>query len=130
MAPSVRYDSGSASAAGAATLRDPLRERSQRVARRWSKAPTELDKRASVELSSVEIDALKLLKLKQKSRVEVIPDGMPSIAMAVRWLAELGGYSGNSNAGHQARSSSAEAWRKLATAVEILEEIRESNKMR
>lgn len=101
-----------------------------RIERLKHLARTEPDRPASVELSPVEIEALKLLKLKQKSRVEVIPDGTPSIAMAVRWLADLGGYSGNSNAGPPGSIIIGRGVAKLATAVEILEAIHESQRMR
>src|SRR5688572_7922806 len=101
-----------------------------RIERLKHMARTEPEKPASVELTTVEIQALKLLKQRQKSRVEVVPDGMPSIAMAVRWLADLGGYSGNSNAGPPGSITIARGMAKLATAVEVLEAIQASGKMR
>jgi hypothetical protein len=101
-----------------------------RIERLKHLARTEPETPASVELTKVEVEALKLLKLRQKSRVEVIPDGTPSIAMAVRWLADLGGYSGNSNAGPPGSIVIGRGMTKLATAVEILEAIHESRKMR
>jgi hypothetical protein len=101
-----------------------------RVERLKHLARTEPEKPASVELSKIEIEAIKLLKLRQKSRVEVIPDGMPSIALVVRWLADLGGYSGNSNAGPPGSITIGRGMAKLATAVEILEAIHQSQKMR
>ena len=54
---------------------------------------------ASVELSSCEIRALLLLKRKYKKRTETIPDTMPTIAQAGRWIADLGGYTGKSSGG-------------------------------
>src|SRR6185295_12018350 len=47
------------------------------------------DRPASVELSADELRALLLLKRRQKKRNEVVPDTMPSIEQAVRWLADL-----------------------------------------
>jgi hypothetical protein len=53
---------------------------------------------------------------------------MPKIATAVRWLADLGGYSGNSDAGAPGSLIIGRGVAKRATAVEILEAIRGSNK--
>jgi hypothetical protein len=118
------------SAAASKTWATLLATVAARIERLKHLARNEPETPASVELSKVEIEALKLLKLRQKSRVEVIPDGMPSIAMAVRWLADLGGYSGNSNAGPPGSIVIGRGVAKLATAVEILEAIHESRKMR
>ena len=49
---------------------------------------------ASVELSEHEIQALIFLKRKYKKKTETIPDDMPTLAQAVTWLAEIGGYTG------------------------------------
>jgi Transposase DNA-binding/Transposase Tn5 dimerisation domain len=54
---------------------------------------------ASVELSPHEIRALILLKRRQKARTETVPDTMPTIAQAARWIADLGGYTGKSSGG-------------------------------
>jgi len=101
-----------------------------RIERLKHMARTEPENPASAELTTTEVQALKLLKQRQKSRVEVIPDGMPSIAMAVRWLADLGGYSGNSNAGPPGAITIGRGLAKLAIAVEILEAIRAAGKLR
>jgi hypothetical protein len=68
-------------------------ERLKYLARTQPEAP------ASIALSPVEIEALRAAKSKIKKRTEVIPDGTPSIAVAVRWIAELGGYTGKSSGG-------------------------------
>jgi len=60
---------------------------------------TEPDLPASEEFDDVEILALKYLKNKNKKRNETIPKGMPSIAEATLWVAELGGYTGKSSGG-------------------------------
>jgi len=54
---------------------------------------------ASVEFTEVEIRALILLKRDQKKKTETIPDTMPTIGDATRWVAELGGYTGKSSGG-------------------------------
>jgi hypothetical protein len=46
-----------------------------------------------------EIDALILMKRRHAKRTEHIPDGTPTIAHAVRWLADLGGYAGHKSSG-------------------------------
>jgi Transposase DNA-binding/Transposase Tn5 dimerisation domain len=54
---------------------------------------------ADAEFSEVELHALILLKRRSKKKTEVIPDTVPSIGQATRWLAELGGYTGKSSGG-------------------------------
>jgi len=54
---------------------------------------------ASVELSPYEIQAVLLLKRDQKARTEVVPDTMPTIGQAARWIADIGGYTGKSSGG-------------------------------
>jgi hypothetical protein len=68
-------------------------ERLKHLARTQPQAP------ATIELSADELDALRVAKIRIKSRVETIPDGVPSIAQAVRWIADLGGYTGKSSGG-------------------------------
>jgi hypothetical protein len=70
-----------------------------RVERINHRARTSPDLPASVELSPTEIRALLLLKRKYKKRTETIPDTMPTIAQAARWIADLGGYTGKSSGG-------------------------------
>jgi Transposase Tn5 dimerisation domain len=70
-----------------------------RVERLKHLARTQPDAPATIELSALELEALRAAKHKIKSRVETIPDGVPSIAQAVRWIADLGGYTGKSSGG-------------------------------
>ena len=62
-------------------------------------ARTQPDAAATVALSPMEIDALRAAKTKYKARTETIPEAMPTIAQAVLWIAELGGYTGKSSGG-------------------------------
>jgi len=62
-------------------------------------ARSEPDKPASVELDPYEIRALIMLKREQKKKTELVPDTMPTIAQATRWIADLGGYTGKSSGG-------------------------------
>lgn len=57
------------------------------------------DAPASSIMSELEIEALKAAKMRQKKRTEVIPERMPTVAEAVRWIADLGGYTGKSSGG-------------------------------
>lgn len=72
----------------------------------------------SVELEPIEIEALILLKRRSKKRNECIPDSMPSIADATRWIAELGGYTGKSSGGPPGTIVLARGLERLAYAVE------------
>lgn len=54
---------------------------------------------ACVELDSYEIRALILLKREHKKKTESVPDTMPTIGQATRWIADLGGYTGRSSGG-------------------------------
>ena len=55
-------------------------------------ARTEPDSPATIELHEDEIAALILAKRRIKTSVETVPDGVPTIAVAVRWIAEIGGW--------------------------------------
>jgi hypothetical protein len=79
-----------------ATMLAPV---AMRVERLKHLARTQPDLPASVELSDVELEALKVAKTRIKKRTEMIPTGMPTISQAVRWIADLGGYTGKSSGG-------------------------------
>ena len=57
-------------------------------------ARNEPDAPATDVFTPIEIEALKAAKTRQKKRTETIPDGVPTIGQAVRWLGDLGGYQG------------------------------------
>ena len=54
---------------------------------------------ADTEFSEIELHALILLKRRSKKRTEEIPDAVPTLGEATRWLAEIGGYTGKSSGG-------------------------------
>jgi Transposase DNA-binding/Transposase DDE domain len=56
---------------------------------------------ATIELAEVEIRALIVAKRQIKTSVETVPDGIPTIAQATLWIADLGGYSGHYKKGRQ-----------------------------
>jgi hypothetical protein len=92
-------------------------------------ARTSPDVPASVELSFQEIRALRLLKRKQKKRTETIPDTMPTIAQAARWIADLGGYTGKSSGGPFGSITLGRGLTKVVTAASVLEALDEESKM-
>lgn len=85
---------------------------------------TQPDLPATVELRSVELRALLLLKRAQKKRNETIPDTTPTIAQATRWIADLGGYTGKSSGGPPGSITirrGLDKIRTVARALEVLE---------
>ena len=93
-------------------------------------ARNEPEKPASVELSHIEIEALKLLKNDQKKRTETIPDEMPTIATAVGWIADIGGYTGKSSGGPPGATTIAQGMSCLAIAVRTVQAMRGLEKKR
>lgn len=99
-------------------------ERLKHLARNEPEAP------ASIELSDVEIEALKLLKRDQKKKTEVVGEEMPTIALAVRWIADIGGYTGKSSGGPPGATTIGRGLEDLAVATRVLENLRTSEKKR
>ena len=58
-------------------------------------ARTQPDEPATCALTEIEIQALIFAKRRIKTSVELVPDGIPSIETAVRWIADLGGWAGH-----------------------------------
>lgn len=70
-----------------------------RVERLKHLARTQPDAPATIELSPMEVDALRAAKRTRfKKKTETITDDMPSIATAVFWIAQYGGYQGKTAA--------------------------------
>ena len=74
-----------------ATLLASVAARIERLKRLSRESP---DAPATIELSDGEIRAIIWLKRQRKKKTETIPDTTPSLGDAVRWLAEIGGYTG------------------------------------
>jgi hypothetical protein len=83
-------------------------------------ARKQADRPASIDLSAHEIRALILLKRKHRSRNEIVPDTMPTIAQATLWIAELGGYTGKSSGGPPGAITIRRGLERLGPAVEML----------
>jgi hypothetical protein len=62
-------------------------------------ARTQPDASALAEFNGYELRALILMKRKYAKRTEAIPDDTPTIAKAVRWIADLGGHAGHVSSG-------------------------------
>jgi hypothetical protein len=89
-------------------------ERLKHLARETPDAP------ASVELSDAEIQATLLLKRQQKKRTETVPDSMPTIAQATRWIADLGGYTGKSSGGPPGSTTISRGLREVLVAAKVI----------
>jgi hypothetical protein len=70
-----------------------------RVERLKVLARTSPELAASVELTPHEIEAVVLWKRRTKKRTEPMPGPVPTIAQAVLWIAQMGGYTGKSSGG-------------------------------
>jgi hypothetical protein len=97
-----------------------------RIERLKTLSRTAPDQPASVELADIEIRALLILKRKYAKRGEVIADQPPTIAQAVRWIADLGGYVGNKSSGPPGSTVLARGLEKITTAAELLEALGEA----
>lgn len=97
-------------------------ERLKRLARAQPAAP------ASVDLTPVEIRALLLLKRRFKKRNERVPDAMPTMAQAVLWIAELGGYTGKSSGGPPGATTIRRGLDRLGPAAQMLGIIEEAGR--
>jgi hypothetical protein len=87
-------------------------------------ARTRPNEPASVEFTEVEIRALIVLKRDQKKKNETIPDAMPTIADATRWIAELGGYTGKSSGGPPGSTTISRGLDQVLAAARLLHLLR------
>ncbi len=65
-----------------------------RVERLKHLARTQPDAPASIELTPIELQALRIKKKRIKKRTEPDPEEMPTIATAVLWIGQCGSYHG------------------------------------
>lgn len=95
-----------------------------RIERLRMLARTQPDAAADSEFTTYELRALTLMKRKYAKRTETIPDDIPSMANAVRWLAELGGHAGRPSSGRPGAVTirrGLEFITPVAIAIELLE---------
>jgi hypothetical protein len=103
---------------------------SARIERLRHLARNEPDSPATVELTDVEIEALKILKGAQKKRTEVVGPGIPTIGQAVRWIADLGGYTGKSSGGPPGATTIGRGLDDLALPALLLQQLRATGQLR
>jgi hypothetical protein len=84
---------------------------------------------ATVLLTPTEIKALILLKRDEKRKNEEVPDGIPSLGQAVRWLADLGSYIGPWN-GPPGAKVIARGLERVLPAAQVLATLEASGKLR
>jgi hypothetical protein len=84
---------------------------------------TDPDQPASIELDRHEVRALILLKREQKKKNETVPDTMPTIGQAMRWIADLGGYTGRSSGGPPGSITIRRGLEYLKPAAELLRQL-------
>jgi len=90
-----------------------------RVERLKGLARQQPDEPATIELAEHEVRALILMKRRRKKQTETITDDIPSIATAVTWIAELGGYTGKSSGGPPGSVTIARGLERLTPAAEM-----------
>lgn len=96
-----------------------------RIERLKHLARTQPNEPASVEFTQTEIRVLIVLKRDQKKKTETIPDTMPTIADATRWVAELGGYTGKSSGGPPGSTTIGRGLQRVRDAAHLLQLLRE-----
>jgi hypothetical protein len=94
-----------------------------RIERLKTLSRTTPDEPATIELTELEIRALILLKREIKKRTEVVPDQIPTIAQAVRWIADIGGYIGAKSSGPPGSIVIGRGMQDLMIAARVLEAV-------
>ena len=75
---------------------------------------------ADAEFSEIELHALVLLKRRIAKKTERITDAVPTIEQATLWLAELGGYTGESSGGPPGTTTISRGLFKLRAAADAI----------
>ena len=88
------------------------------------------DAPATTVLSDDEIEALVLLKEDIKSRVETVSADGLTVQQAVRWIADLGGYTGTHNSGKPGPTTIGRGLDQLIPASIAIARLRASGKLR
>lgn len=84
---------------------------------------------AAEHFSPEELEAIVLLKREEKRKNETVGDETPSVATAVRWLADLGGYVGKSS-GPPGATVIGRGLLRIGPIVQILPSLRKSGRLR
>ena len=99
--------------------------RIERLKRLSREEPT---RSAADELSDIEIEVLLLLKRREKKKTEQVPDAIPTLQQAVRWLADLGGYTGKSSGGPPGSITIQRGYDRVAISVQAILAWKDRNK--
>jgi hypothetical protein len=90
-------------------------------------ARTQPDAPATIELAEDEITALIFAKRRIKTRVEKIPDDIPTMKLATRWIADLGGFAGHYKGYEPGATTISRGLEKLAIWTDALRTINQSH---
>jgi hypothetical protein len=93
-------------------------------------ARTAPDEPALGTFTQHELDALILMKRRYAKRTEHIPDEVPTIAQAVRWLADLGGYAGHKSSGRPGAVTLRRGLEFITPVAVALEALKSEGKLR
>lgn len=93
-------------------------------------ARTEPTLPASVELNPYEIKALVLNRRRTKKRTDPMPTDNPTVGEAVRWLADIGGYTGKSSGGPPGSTTIRRGFDRIAPVALALEQLEKEGKLR
>jgi hypothetical protein len=108
-----------------ASMNSAVAARAERLKQR-SRLEPELP--ASAELTETEIRGLILLKREEKRKTEVVPDEMPTLAQAVRWIADLGGYIGAKSSGPPGSIVIKRGLERVKCAAQVIEALEKKKK--
>lgn len=92
-------------------------------------ARTRPDESARGAFNEHEIQALILMKRRHAKANERVPDDTPTIAQAVRWLAELGGYAGHKSSGRPGAVTLRRGLQYITPVALALEALKEQGKL-
>jgi hypothetical protein len=109
-----------------ATLLAAVATRAEKLRLRARAAP---DEPASTELSEDEILALVTLRSESRPRESVSADGL-TVGVAVRWIADLGGYVGNKTSGPPGTVTIGRGLEPLVVAAAVIANLRSRGKLR
>jgi hypothetical protein len=101
-----------------------------RIERLKSLSRSEPETPADRELSKYELLALITLKRATKKKTETVPDTVPSLAQAIWWMAELGGYTGKSSGGPPGAITIRRGFDKIAVAAATIRALERLGKLR
>ena len=101
-----------------------------RIERMKMLARTEPNLPASIELTPYEIQALVLNRRRTKKRTDPTPTDNPTIGEAVRWLADIGGYTGKSSGGPPGSITIARGFERIIPAALLLKQLEREGRLR